>query len=482
MNSRGSNLGLREERALRGSGGKRKQPRTSLGHLPEAKKAEVLWVKNLIFEEFAAAIDGRRADDVREGKILQLILHGPYATGAWVDDPAGIYFADYEILAVVSSDRLADVGEFWLECERKLLFATTNREHLRTPVRLTVQSLAGIDRQVELGDRYFQQVLDEGVVLHDTLGLRRPETVTAPRTDAVTEATLHLEEGLALVDEFLGSAKLSFAKGWCRKAAFDLHQATERLYNIVLLVLVGRTPHTHNIVQLRRLAEGATGRLSDVWPAETKEDRRCFELLRSAYNKARYNRYYRVSEDELRWMLDQVEYLYDLIEEVCDGWIAGQESALDAQAATPRSAEPKPLGRRARATLADRAARKRIVDDYQKALAAHPEPIADAERLPHPKNAIKDALLAELEEADSLEATRSLTEHFLSLAKWLMLTGDDLMVLEAMRSSSEVGNFLNERELGQNRDYARLANRVSANTIVLGAELEHGALRFSMNR
>lgn len=476
MNSRGSNLGLREERALRAADGKRKQSRTSLDHLPEAKKAEILWVKKLIFEEFAAAIDGRRADDVRDGKILRLILHGPYATGAWVDDPAGIYFADYEMLAVVSSDRLADVGEFWLECERKLLFATTNREHLRTPVRLTVQSLAGIDRQVEQGDRYFQRVLDEGVVLHDTLGLLRPEHVTAPNGDVAAEATFHLEEGLALVDEFLGSAKLSSAKGWRRKAAFDLHQATERLYNIVLLVLVGRTPHTHNIVQLRRLAEGATDRLSDVWPAETKEDRRCFELLRSAYNKARYNRYYRVSEDELRWMLDQVEYLYDLTEEVCGGWISGRESALDAQAATSPSAELRPLGRRARAAMEDKTVRKRIVADYQDALTAHPELIADDKRLPHPKSVIKNALLAELDEADTLETVRALTESFLSLGKWLLLNEHELGVLEATKSDSNAG-ILDDREAKRNRDYARLANRVAADTILLGAEMEHGALR-----
>lgn len=478
MNSRGSNLGLREERVLRGSDRKRKQPRTSLDHLPEAKKAEVLWVKNLIFEEFAAAIDGRRADDVRDGQILRLILHGPYATGAWVDDPAGIYFADYEMLAVVSSDRLADVGEFWLECERKLLFATTNREHLRTPVRLTVQSLDGISRQVEQGDRYFQRVLDEGVILHDTPGFRCPDHVTKSRINEVADAALHLDEGLALVDEFLGSAKLSFARGWRRKAAFDLHQATERLYNVVLLVLVGRTPHTHNIVQLRRLAEGATDRLSDVWPAETKEHRRCFELLRSAYNKARYNRHYRVSEDELRWMLDQVEYLYDLTEEVCDGWIAGQERALDAQVATSPSAELRPLGRRARAAMDDRTARKRIVADYQKALAAHPEPVADAKRLPHPKNAIKDALLAELDEADTLETVRVLTESFLSLGKWLLLNEHELTVLEVTKSGSNAG-ILDDREAKRYRDYARLANRVSANTIVLGAEVEHGALRFT---
>lgn len=132
--------------------------------------------------------------------------------------------------------------------------------------------------------------------------------------------------------------------------------------------------------------------------------------------------------------------------------------------------------------MEDRTARKRIVADYQDALAAHPEPIADAKRLPHPKNAIKDALLAELQEAEILEATRSLTEHFLSLAKWLILNEDDLRVLEARGVPSDAGDFLNERELVQNRDYARLANRVSANTIVLAAELEHGALRFSTNR
>ena len=53
---------------------------------------------------------------------MKLLLHGPYASGAWVDDPGGRYFADYDLLVLVSSERLADVGEFWLECERSLLF------------------------------------------------------------------------------------------------------------------------------------------------------------------------------------------------------------------------------------------------------------------------------------------------------------------------------------------------------------------------
>lgn len=346
MNSRGSNLGLREERALAASDRRKKQRKTSLSHLPEAKRAEILWVKKLIFAEFEEAIAGRRTPEVRDGTILKLVLHGPYASGAWVDDPSGRYFADYDFLVLVSGDRLADVGEFWLECEKKLLFASMNREDLRTPVRLTIVSCERFSDQIRQGNRYFQNIMEEGVVLHDSDPTSWPDCNAVAALDLAAEAELHLEEGLALVAEFLGSAKLSAANGWFRKAAFDLHQATERLYNIALLVLVGRTPHTHNIVDLRKLAESASEQLRVVWPAETKEDRRCFELLRAAYNKSRYNRHYRVAGSEAAWMIEQVEYLSDLVNEVCDAWIDRLHNSQGelVPAPTPNAAEVRRKG------------------------------------------------------------------------------------------------------------------------------------------
>jgi HEPN domain-containing protein len=260
---------------------------------------------------------------------LKLLLHGPYASGAWVDDPGGRYFADYDLLVLVSSERLADVGEFWLECERSLLFASVNREHLRTPVRLTILSFERFSNEIYQGNRYFQNIMEECVVLHDADPTVWPDCNAVAALDVVAQADRHRAEGFALVAEFLGSAKLSAANGWFRKAAFDLHQATERLYNIALLVLLGRTPHTHNIVDLRKLAESASEQLRVVWPTETKEDRRCFELLRAAYNKSRYNRHYRVAASEAAWMIEQVEYLSDLVNDACDRWIDGLNSSRD---------------------------------------------------------------------------------------------------------------------------------------------------------
>jgi len=70
-------------------------------------------------------------------------------------------------------------------------------------------------------------------------------------------------------------------------------------------------------VRLRALADALDARLATVWPAETKFERRCFELLRSAYVKARYSRHYRVTADELTWLLDRVGILQALVGEVC---------------------------------------------------------------------------------------------------------------------------------------------------------------------
>ena len=56
----------------------------------------------------------------------------------------------------------------------------------------------------------------------------------------------------------------------------------------------------------------------------------------------------------------------------------------------------------------------------------------------------------------------------------------DLGVIEAKRLPLEVGDFLGRREAEQEREYAKLINRVSADTIILGAELQHGPLRSPM--
>jgi hypothetical protein len=105
--------------------------------------------------------------------------------------------------------------------------------------------------------------------------------------------------------------------GALKVAAFDLHQTAERLYHCVLLVRTLYSPKTHNLSRLRQLSEELEPRLKLVWPRETKLERRCFELLREAYVKARYSRHYRISAEELEWLGSRVELLQKLVREAC---------------------------------------------------------------------------------------------------------------------------------------------------------------------
>jgi predicted transcriptional regulator len=63
-------------------------------------------------------------------------------------------------------------------------------------------------------------------------------------------------------------------------------------------------------------------RLAAAWPHETKFERRCFELLRAAYVKARYSKHYRITAEELAWLTERVEVLRGLVEVVCQERLA----------------------------------------------------------------------------------------------------------------------------------------------------------------
>src|SRR5512142_1729956 len=58
------------------------------------------------------------------------------------------------------------------------------------------------------------------------------------------------------------------------------------------------------------------------WPCSTKFERRCYELLRDAYVKARYSRQYRISDEQLAWLSTRIEPLQRLVRELCETRIA----------------------------------------------------------------------------------------------------------------------------------------------------------------
>lgn len=296
--------------------------------LPALKRAELLRVVEVLKASFAEAISTRKADRLKNGRILKIILYGSYARGDWVHDPVGRYFSDFDILIVVDHEDLTD-SEFW---DAALWRTTPGVSRLRTPVSFIVHSLDDVNRQLERGRSFFIDILREGVMLEDTAGVRFSSPGELAPKVVLEEANESFEEWYSSATEFQAGAQFYVDRGNYKLAAFNLHQATEHLYHCVLLVLTLYSPKSHNLVFLRRRCEPLDGRLAQAWPHETKFERRCFELLRAAYVKARYSKHYKITAEELAWLSERVDVLRGTVSAICGERLQQLREQADAAA------------------------------------------------------------------------------------------------------------------------------------------------------
>ncbi|WP_392354047.1 HEPN domain-containing protein [Brevundimonas sp. LF-1] len=291
-----------------------------LRKLPLAKQRELDAAVEIIQEGFANAVSTRRADRLKNGRILKIVLFGSYARGDWVHDPVGRYFSDFDLLVVVDHEDLTDF-EFWEDVEKRLL-AELSAGVMRTPVSLIVHSLDDVNWKLEHGRGFFIDIARDGVVLQDTPGVEFSEPQPLPPSTALEVAKEYYEEWKQDADEFLATVEFCRSRGFTKKAAFNLHQAAETIYQGLLQVLTFYSPKSHNLIRLRNMTEPLEPRLRDVWPHDTKFQKRCFELLRAAYVKARYSRHYRITDEELAFLTERIALLRDVVREACEVRIA----------------------------------------------------------------------------------------------------------------------------------------------------------------
>ncbi|MGQ3081302.1 MULTISPECIES: HEPN domain-containing protein [Alphaproteobacteria] len=302
--------------------------RTDVDHLPAAKQRELERIVEILFDEFGQATEnatGRR----KGARILKIILFGSHARGDWVDAPlsANQYKSDYDILVIVSQKELTDRAAYWAKAEERLIRAYTIEKTLRTPVNFIVHSLHEVNDGLAHGRVFFMEVAKDGIALYEGEGseLATPRPKTPEQ--ALDTAREYFEEHVASAAEQLEIFKFCMERRSWKKAAFNLHQAVESLYQGLLLTLTYYTPYNHNIAFLRSLAEGLDRRLYGIWPEANRRDRAMFQKLKEAYTKARYSKHYRISEDELTWLGARVEELGGVVHQVCSERITELEAA-----------------------------------------------------------------------------------------------------------------------------------------------------------
>src|SRR4051794_23116002 len=213
--------------------------RTDLDHLPPAKQRELERVVRILFEEYDEARVLATQDWKKKARILKIVLYGSYARGGWVDEPhtAKGYQSDFDLLIIVNDERLTDRVEYWSKAEERLIRELSITKTLRTPVNFIVHTLHEVNDGLAHGRYFFMDVAREGIALYqsDDTELHQPKPKTPDQ--ALAMAREYFEEWFPSALVYWDTANGLIEKGRPKEAAFVMHQATERLYHTVLLVV-----------------------------------------------------------------------------------------------------------------------------------------------------------------------------------------------------------------------------------------------------
>lgn len=111
--------------------------RTNLDHLPDRQQQELAAITGHLIRGFETSTAGGNSDWRRYAKIHKIILFGRYARDDFVDEPENSCLSDFNILIVVSDEKLTDITNFWYETEQRIehdlsIGRAVNRTH---PVR-----------------------------------------------------------------------------------------------------------------------------------------------------------------------------------------------------------------------------------------------------------------------------------------------------------------------------------------------------------
>jgi uncharacterized protein len=292
--------------------------KTSLEHLPETKRRELARVVEILFAEFEAVIAGGRSETKRNAQILKVILFGSYARGDWVDDPASGYVSDYDLLVVVNDEKLTDVLEFWAGADEHLLREYQTTHTLTAPANFIVHSLADLNKRLKRGQYFFLDIVRDGVALYEAPGYPLDKPKKLKPEEALKEAQGYFDEWFPSAEAFARGAAFYVGDGRPKEAAFSFHQATERFYHCLLLVLTLYSPKSHKLNFLRSQCEQLAPELAEAWPRGSRFEQRSFELLRRAYVDARYSPHYKIAPEELAWLGERIGVLQGLVKTACD--------------------------------------------------------------------------------------------------------------------------------------------------------------------
>ncbi len=268
---------------------------------------------------------------LEKDKIAKIILFGSYARGDWVEDEYMeygrwyYYQSDLDIVVIFKKGHGPNIATSnpaqRIEKFTNKFFKNHGHAGLipgEPRVSMQFETVKSINKQLDIGRYYFTDIKKEGVLLYDSGEFELAEARDLPWEEAREIARYDYDDLFFMAENFIIDCKNCIARGALKKAAFELHQAVENFYHTIYLVFGLWKLKLHDLVKLKKVViiynEREIGR---VFNYVDEEHKRIYKLLIDAYIKARYDRNYKITEEELKFLIPEVEKLRDITKKMC---------------------------------------------------------------------------------------------------------------------------------------------------------------------
>ncbi len=282
----------------------------STAYLPQQKQEELNFLIDLIRKRLPQA--------------EMIILFGSYARNKYVDyderfefGKLQFYVSDYDILVVTSGISDSSAGKI-LDNIEAIYYSRSKDPDRQPPVQFINDDIKKLNKDLEEGRYFYTQVKDEGVVLYDSGKFKLARKRKLHYDEIKKQAEEYFKEKLQTANDFLDGAGYYSNQGKYRMASFHLHQACENYYYAIRLVFTLQNNKQHNLSKLSGSVKKYSDEFIHVFPQNTPEEKRLFDLIKAAYVNGRYDPDFLVTKEDIEALVPKAEMLRDITKGICE--------------------------------------------------------------------------------------------------------------------------------------------------------------------
>ena len=282
----------------------------SIAYLPPANQQDLNFIVETILK--------------RLKQTEMIILFGSYARNDFVvyDEKyefgkVQFYVSDYDILVVTSgiSDGIAGKATDNVEDAYYRLAKDPDRQ---PPVQFINEDIKHLNKNLNEGRYFYTQIKQEGVILYDSGKHKLARRRKLNFDEIKQQAQEYFDKKLEYANEFVNLANDSYNRNNYQMASFLLHQACENYFYAIRLVFTLQNPKQHNLSKLLNSVKKYSDDFIKVFPQNTAEEKRLFNLIKAAYVEGRYNPDFLVTKEDIDALVPKVELLRDITKRICE--------------------------------------------------------------------------------------------------------------------------------------------------------------------